>query len=571
MRRRWTGRRRFTGPFTATTWRLADLLLRSGADVQSGQPRRRRRRSFMASLYGNPAMIERLLKAGADAKERGPNGETMVMFAARNGNPAGDQGARRRRRRREREREHASDDGADVGRHAAASGGRQGAARAGSGMQRQVGPCGSPQKPHASGRSTATPWPTPARDAAPRPPPGERSKNRSVRAGELAHCRAPAPGSVPASPMAMPRPRPQPRGRGRGAARPRWSPAARCRWPRRGCRSDDAAISRGRHRGRPRRRRKRRPDAAGLCGPRRRHRVGEAAARRRRRREPDDRVRLDAAARRRATTGTTSSARFLLERGANANLANKGGWTPLYLATDNRNIEGGDYPVPKPDMDHLEYIKLLLDRGADVECARQGKHAAADDLHQSVVPRGRRDAVHPGGAVERSRADEAAAGERRRSEGHDGSQGYRAHRVGRDWLGGWRRLRAVAEGQHRGRSDAARPWRRPERGQQRRPYGADGRGAQGPERSRADAAWIVAPDSTRATRAAATPAIPRRRSRGAPGSRSTTPMVSSAFGVQSAVEHRETAALIRKLMTERGLPVPPANRTVDSICVVEVC
>jgi hypothetical protein len=43
------------------------------------------------------------------------------------------------------------------------------------------------------------------------------------------------------------------------------------------------------------------------------------------------------------------------------------------------------------------------------------------------------------------------------------------------------------------------------------------------------------------------------------------------FGVQSAVEHRETAALIRKLMTERGLPVPPPNRTVDSICVVEVC
>ena len=43
---------------------------------------------FMASLYGNAKMIERLLKAGADAKERGPNGETTVMFAARNGNPA---------------------------------------------------------------------------------------------------------------------------------------------------------------------------------------------------------------------------------------------------------------------------------------------------------------------------------------------------------------------------------------------------------------------------------------------------------------------------------------------------
>ena len=57
--------------------------------------------------------------------------------------------------------------------------------------------------------------------------------------------------------------------------------------------------------------------------------------------------------------------KFLIDRGADVNLANKGGWTPLYLATDNRNIEGGDYPVPKPDMDHLEYIKLLLDHGAD--------------------------------------------------------------------------------------------------------------------------------------------------------------------------------------------------------------
>jgi len=58
--------------------------------------------------------------------------------------------------------------------------------------------------------------------------------------------------------------------------------------------------------------------------------------------------------------------KFLMERGANPNLANKGGWTPLYLATDNRNIEGGDYPVRPPDMDHLEYIKLLLAKGADV-------------------------------------------------------------------------------------------------------------------------------------------------------------------------------------------------------------
>ena len=57
---------------------------------------------------------------------------------------------------------------------------------------------------------------------------------------------------------------------------------------------------------------------------------------------------------------------YLLDHGANPNLANKGNWTPLYLATDNRNIENGDYPVRKGDMDHLDFIKLLLDKGADV-------------------------------------------------------------------------------------------------------------------------------------------------------------------------------------------------------------
>jgi uncharacterized protein len=42
-------------------------------------------------------------------------------------------------------------------------------------------------------------------------------------------------------------------------------------------------------------------------------------------------------------------------------------------------------------------------------------------------------------------------------------------------------------------------------------------------------------------------------------------------GVQSAAAHPETAALLRRLMTERELPVPPPNRVVDSICIVEIC
>ena len=41
--------------------------------------------------------------------------------------------------------------------------------------------------------------------------------------------------------------------------------------------------------------------------------------------------------------------------------------------------------------------------------------------------------------------------------------------------------------------------------------------------------------------------------------------------VQSAIPHPEAAALLREYMTQAGLPVPPAGRTLDSICITEVC
>ena len=40
-------------------------------------------------------------------------------------------------------------------------------------------------------------------------------------------------------------------------------------------------------------------------------------------------------------------------------------------------------------------------------------------------------------------------------------------------------------------------------------------------------------------------------------------------GVQSAIPHPETAALIRKLMAERGLEVPPP--ITSSICITQLC
>jgi len=68
---------------------------------------------------------------------------------------------------------------------------------------------------------------------------------------------------------------------------------------------------------------------------------------------------------------------YLLDHGANPNLKNNGGWSPLYLATDNRNIESGDYPVRKPDMDHLDFIKLLLAKNADVNVRVCGTQSTA--------------------------------------------------------------------------------------------------------------------------------------------------------------------------------------------------
>jgi ankyrin repeat protein len=71
-------------------------------------------------------------------------------------------------------------------------------------------------------------------------------------------------------------------------------------------------------------------------------------------------------------------AAYLLAHGAHPNIPNNGGWTPLYLATDNRNIEIGDYPVREPDMDHLEFIKLLIARGANVNARICGVASTPD-------------------------------------------------------------------------------------------------------------------------------------------------------------------------------------------------
>ena len=174
---------------------------------------------------------------------------------------------------------------------------------------------------------------------------------------------------------------------------------------------------------------------------------------------------------------------FLLDKGADPNIANKGGWTPLYLAVDNRNIEGGDYPVRKGDMDHLDFIKKLLDHGADVNARMRDNTETSNGLQRPMGGRERRDGVLAGLPVERPRRDAVVAGARRRSEDRDEDQRHRVAGRGGHRLGGGHHLRVVGAGQRRSREAVAGSGHRPEypgrnrahRAARRRPQGTDGR------------------------------------------------------------------------------------------------
>jgi uncharacterized protein len=64
--------------------------------------------------------------------------------------------------------------------------------------------------------------------------------------------------------------------------------------------------------------------------------------------------------------GRYDIARYLVDKGADVSLANKKGWTPLYLAIKHRTNETGTMPIPPNADQALGFIKLILDRGAQV-------------------------------------------------------------------------------------------------------------------------------------------------------------------------------------------------------------
>src|SRR5436309_4780856 len=263
-------------------------------------------------------------------------------------------------------------------------------------------------------------------------------------------------------------------------------------------------------------------------------------------------------------------AKWLVENGAGVNLRNKGSWTPLYLATDNRNIEGGDFPVPKPDMDHLEFIKVLLDRGADPNC-----RAKDNTLTRTIFTMQR---FHENGATPFVRASQSSDVELMQLLLDYGADPFIATENGDTAL-----TASAGIGWVEGVTYERSPKDNLEAVRMLLDLGLDPN-----DRNREGRTPLIG-----AALKGRNDVVQLLVDRGAKletrdgGSRDTDTTVSVLaghtwqaidyadglvrVGVQSAIGRPETAALIRKLMTERGLPVPPPNRVLESICVVSIC
>ena len=565
---------------------LAGTLLAAKANVKAAN-RVGMTPLAMAALYGNPAMIDRLLKAGADAKELTGNGETMVMLAARNGNPqavkllveaGADVNARERLRGTTALMWAVSQRHPEAAKVLIASGADVGAKSAGAGVPRnymanRVNLRAVTQSQDRRKRAAAAGRTYEEQLAF------EQREGRDL-GGQRGLAQSLGPDGLPL-PQA---------GRGQAAAAPGAGNGAA------------GATGRGRAAG---------PGAAGAGAPGR----GQGAAPAPADADTDDdnevvfaglvgsggggltplvfaaregdiesaRALLDAGANINQTTeyGWTPLltavnnrnyrlAMFLLDRGADPNLANKGGWNPLYLATDNRNIEGGDYPVPKPDLDHLEIITALLDKGANPNApVKENTLTRTIFTMQWFWEEGATPFIRAAQSSDTAlmkllvkyNADPQARtvlgdNAMTASAGIGWVEGVTYERSAKENVEAMRMLLDLGLDPNHANNEGRTPL-----------MGAAIKG-------RSDVVLLLVERGAKL----------ETRDK---GNRDTDKVGSAAaghtwqaidyaeglvrVGVQSAIARPDTSTLLRKLMVERGLPVPPVDRNILSICVVALC
>jgi hypothetical protein len=259
---------------------------------------------------------------------------------------------------------------------------------------------------------------------------------------------------------------------------------------------------------------------------------------------------------------------YLLEHGADPNLGNKGDWVPLYLATDNRNIESGDYPVRKGDMDHLEFIKLLIAKGANVNArVKDSTETRTVFTNQWLDENGATAFLRASqsGDIELMKLLMAHGADPKINTVLNVSPLHVAAGIG--WVEGityeWSPeatfeavkmlldlgldvnlqadtgRTALHGAGHKGRTDVIQALADKGAKLDTRDYGnTDNRGG-----ALAVHTWQAVDYADGLVR----------------------------VGVQSAIGHPEAGALLRKLMAAQGMPAPPMGRTLESICITEAC
>jgi ankyrin repeat protein len=572
-----------------------ELLLEAGAKPDAAN-RAGATPLSMAALFGHPQIVDRLLKAGADANATGPSGETMLMYAARNGNPAVlklfveagvDVNAREPLRGTTALMWAVEQRHADAVQMLLASGADPSIRSGGAGLPRNyVAPRVNTraveeaqkrrERAKAAGRTyeEQLEWEfennvdlggprnafVPDRSRRQAPAAAAGAPDASAPAAPAASSPAAAPAA--AAPGAPAREEAAPASPAAAASA---APAAAAAAAPPQQDDDDAEVV-----------------VAGLVGGG----GGGLTALVFAAREGDvasARALLAAGADVNQTTeyGWTplltavnnrnyQVATLLIEHGADVNLANKGGWTPLYLATDNRNIEGGDYPVPRPDLDHLEMIQLLLEKGANPNAAIK-----ENTLTRTIFTM---QWFYENGATPFIRAAQSSDtqlmslllkyGADPKAVTAYGDNALTAA-AGIGWVDGVTYERSAKDN-----VEAVRMLL--DLGLDPNSANAEGRtplmGAA--LKGRTEVIQLLVDRGARLDardRGSRDTHIPGATIAGLTWQALDYAEGLVRVGVQSAVERPEAAALIRKLMAERGMTVPPANRTINSICVVALC